>query len=107
MGEKKNLQGKSKFGIKVYQSLSEIIKIKQTYFLNKFQYLFFYKTLQGFPLLKMWRKNTGKSFKKPAGFKKTHRVLKNAFFFTLTTIFTMIEFLFLGLNANVFTNLSL
>ena len=40
---RKTPRGKLKVGIKLYQSFSEIITIKQTYFLNLFWYLFFWK----------------------------------------------------------------
>ena len=66
---RKTPQGKSKVGIKPYQSYSEIITIKQTYFLNLFWYLFFWKNPAGFfPHLKMWGKNPAQGFKNPAGF---------------------------------------
>ena len=66
---RKTPRGKLKVGIKPYQSFSELITIKQTYFLNLFWYSFFWKNPAGFfPHLKMWGKNPAQGFKNPAGF---------------------------------------
>ena len=100
---RKTPRGKLKVGIKPYQSFSEIITIQQTYFLNLFWYLFFWKNPAGFfPHLKMWGKNPAQGFKNPAGFSKNP-----AFFFTLTFFFHYDRIFILGSKCICFTNLSL
>ena len=93
---RKNPQGKLKVGIKPYQSFSEIITIKHTYFLNLFWYLFFWKNpLRFFPHLKMWGKKA--AVWKPCGvFQKP-----GVFFLLWPFFFSMTEFLFWGPNAYV------